>query len=172
MAEKLHEVPLKCPARELIHLLQRLEQLAASPAVLDQHGHRRDGLLLTNQAGLKQLNPPWRLIESVIRGLNTTDNRYCCLSQPEEAYIQTLRHPAGMLLERRLIQVTGDGAQPQLRACLPSRPANAVRKPTDAKPQLVGRAGFLMADDVVGAFREFCVSPESSGWLDWKPVSI
>jgi hypothetical protein len=81
---------------------------------------RRDGLRLTNEAGLRRKNPPWRLVEQAIRALDTgTGNSFCCLSTPDNTYIQTLHGFNGYHLEWRITGPAEPGGYTHYRAGYP-----------------------------------------------------
>lgn len=137
-----------------------------------QPGPRRR-LLLTNHAGLHRRDPPWHLIEHVVRELKPDDhNRFCLLEDETGSYVQTLCGLNGYHLERRITDGGADGSYLHLRGSYPggSQEPDALRV-----VQYVNdgeQRDILYCDDVVDAFREFCQASQAPGWLDWRPIEV
>jgi len=71
---------------------------------------------LENEAGLKRRNPPWPLVERVVRELDEGHgNSFAILSLPGNTYVQTIRGFNGWHLEWR---ITGANLEDWWRAQL------------------------------------------------------
>jgi hypothetical protein len=134
---------------------------------------RRVGLLLTNEEGLHRKSPPWRLVEQAIRALDTgTGNSFCCLSTPDNTYIQTLHGFNGYHLEWRITGPAEPGGHTHYRACYPG----GSRKIFELKKHNHVNSGehrdFLHLEDVVDAFRAFHRGDPRHAWLDWRTLDL
>lgn len=142
-------------------------------AFQEEPAPRRDGALLTNEAGLRRKNPRWPLVEQVVRELEPgLGNSYCCLELPCGTYIQAMRGFKGFHLERRLTGSDYHGGYVHLRACYPKgSPEREALWKLDG-----GNAGqhrdLLLPDDVVDAFRDFYRGADGCGWLEWRPLEL
>ncbi len=131
-----------------------------------------NGLLLTNQAGLHRKNPPWTLVERVVRELDQgTGNSFCCLSASNNEYVQTLHGLNGYHLEWR---VTGTGAagHTHYRA---SYPGGSKKRTLLVKHDYVNsgqQRDLIHLEDVVDTFRAFHNRSSLPPWLEWRELDL
>lgn len=167
------EAPDRTRTAELTRLMEWVEQLAKSPVREATPDDARDGRLLTNEAGLRQLNPPWQLVEKVVRALDCGfGNSYCCLEFPNGSYIQSLRGTNGMIVERRLIGPDKAGGYIHLRGCHRGGLPRRTRLTKIYGGERGQQRDLLQVDDVVDAFRLFYCHPDRAGRLDWRPLNL
>lgn len=132
---------------------------------------RRAGLLLENEAGLRRMNPPWRLVDEVVRGLDLgTGNSFCSLNCPTGSYVQTLRGFNGWHLECRFVS-PGSGYV-HYRASYPGAKSHEMEL---KKHDYVNKGQYrdlLHVDDVIEAFSAFYRSGDLSALFHWRPIDI
>jgi hypothetical protein len=134
---------------------------------------RRVGLLLTNEEGLHHKNPPWRRVEQAIRALDTgTGNSFCCLSTPDNTYIQTLHGFNGYHLEWRITGPAEPGGYTHYRAGYPGGSVKAfeLKKHNHINPG--EHRDLLHLEDVVDSFRAFHRGAGQPAWLNWRPLDL
>lgn len=129
-----------------------------------------DGLILQNQAGLRRKNPPWKLVEQVIREIDVGHgNSHCCLEAPGNTYIQTLHGFNGYHLEWR---ITSGATYTHYRACYPG----ASRKLIELKKHDTVNPGehrdLLHLEDVIDSFRAFYRGEGMPALLLWRVIDI
>lgn len=173
VAQKTLDTPTKQRSPELLKLLSRLERLARAPQAAEEPERQRDGLTLTNEAGLRRKNPPWRLVEQAVRDLDPgAGNSYCCLSLPCGSYMQALCGLNGLIVERRLLGTGSAEGYIHLRGCYRGGPAAPERLLKLDGSEAGQQRDRVQPDDVVEAFRIFFRHPEDEGWLDWRRLHI
>ena len=134
----------------------------------------REGMVLTNEAGLRRKNPRWPLVERVIRELDPGHiNSFASLSLPGNTYIQCLRGFNGWHLEWRISDLSfGESAYIHMRACYPG----ASKKPFELKKYDCMNQGehrdLLNLEDVIDAFRSFHRAEGPPAWLEWRDLEI
>jgi hypothetical protein len=61
---------------------------------------KQDGLILSNEHGLRRKSPSWEVVTAVVRGLDAgSGNSFCILEDPDSNYVQALRGFNGYHLE-------------------------------------------------------------------------
>ena len=129
-------------------------------------------MILANQAGLVERNPPWEHVEEVIRELDPGfGNSHCILEIPGPTYIQTLRGFQGFHLEWRIT-----GAHPDqyihLRACV----IGGSKKSIELKKHDLMNSGehrdLITLPDVIDAFRAFHRGQNPPVWLEWREIEV
>jgi hypothetical protein len=131
------------------------------------------GLVLTNEAGLRCDNPPWQLVDQVVRELDPgRGNSFCCLATPENSYVQTLCGFNGYHLEWRVPSATAPDGYIHYRAGYPG----GSSKPFELKKHDCVNAGehrdLIQLADVVEAFRAFHHGDGLPALFDWRPLDI
>ena len=131
-----------------------------------------NGMLLTNEEGLRRKDPSWPLVERVVRELDQgTWNSFCCLNSPDGSYIQTLHGFNGYHLEWREYGSVAKGYV-HWRA---SYPGGSGKKVELKKHDFVSEGehrDLLHLDDVVDAFRAFHSGSGMPVWLEWRDLGI
>jgi hypothetical protein len=129
-------------------------------------------MILANQAGLVERNPPWEHVEEVVRELDPGfGNSHCLLEIPGPTYIQTLRGFQGYHLEWRIT-----GARPDqyvhFRACHIGGSEKSVElKKHDCMNQGEHR-DLIALPDVIDAFRAFHRGQNPPAWLEWREIEV
>jgi hypothetical protein len=129
------------------------------------------GMLLKNQAGLRRENPPWHVVEVVIRHLDPGyGNSFACLSVPGNTYIQCLCGFNGWHLEWRITGEHSD-AYVHMRACyhgLSCKPFELKKHDHISEGQ---HRDLLHGEDVLDAFRSFHSGGGLPVWLEWRNLN-
>lgn len=132
----------------------------------------RDGMELENEAGLKRRNPPWPLVERVVRELDEGHgNSFAILSLPGNTYVQTIRGFNGCHLEWRITGASLEDYVHYRAACLGGSAKEIELKKYDAMGDGQHR-DLLGPDDVTDAFRAFYRGEEPPAWLEWRELQI
>ncbi len=165
---KLNENHGVLPSRSVaeisnIRVTEAEEENNPSPAI--------KGMLLEDEIGRKQKNPPWALVEHVIQELDPGHfNSFACLSVRGGNYVQCLRGFNGWHLEWRITNLSGNYTH--YRACYPG----GSKKSFELKKHNHVSAGqhrdLLLIDDVVDTFRSFHQGRGLPGLLKWRKLDI
>ncbi len=129
------------------------------------------GMLLKDEIGRSKNNPPWSLVEHVIRELDPGRfNSFVCLSVRGNTYVQCLRGFNGWHLEWRITNPSGSYVH--YRACYPgaSKKSFELKKHNHVSPGQ--HRDLLNLDDVVDAFRFFHQNHGLLPWLKWRVLDI
>jgi hypothetical protein len=128
-------------------------------------------LLLTNEKGNEIHNPPWQVVERIVRELNPGYfNSYACLSLPGNTYVQCLHGFNGWHVEWRITDPSGDYAH--YRAGYPGGSSKAFEL---KKHDFVSKGEFrdlLHLDDVLDALRAFHQDQGLPGLLEWRRFDV
>ena len=134
---------------------------------------RHDGLILTNQAGLRRKNPRWRLVEQVINELDPGHgNSFCCLEAPGYTYIQTLRGFNGSHLEWRITSADGQGSYAHYRASYFGGSPKIIELKKHDYVNSGEYRDLLHVEDVIDAFRAFYGGNGMPAWLEWRILGV
>lgn len=129
-------------------------------------------MVLTNEIGLKLVNPTWRDVDEAIRELDTgCFNSFACLSRSGNTYIQCLHGSNGWHMEARITWKNSGGAYTHLRAC---RPGGSEKPRVLKVSNYVSRGQYrdlLKLDDVLAAFRAFHTDKMGPP-LIWRPIDV
>ena len=131
---------------------------------------QQDGLILTNQAGLRRKNPSWKLVEKVVREIDEGHgNSFCCLEAPGDTYIQTLHGFNGYHLEWR---VTNGSTYTHYRACYPGGSSKffELRKHDNMNPG--EHRDLVHLEDVIDSFRAFYRGEGMPAFFEWRILNI
>lgn len=128
-------------------------------------------MLLKDEIKRRIKNPPWSVVEDVIRELDPGHfNSFACLSVPGNNYVQCLRGFNGWHLEWRVTKPSGDYIH--YRACYP----DGSKKPYELKKHDWVSDGqhrdLLKLEDVIGAFHSFHQNLGLPGSLKWRKFDI
>ena len=138
---------------------------------MDQPGW--NGLILRNQGGLCRKNPPWRLVEKVVREIDSGyGNSFCILEASGDEYVQALRGFNGYHLERRTSQKRDERRYVHYRACYPGASLKAIELKKHDKINSGEHRDLLLLDDVVDGFRSFWKGEGMTPWLEWRILEI
>jgi hypothetical protein len=145
--------------------------LVTESEVLSNPSPALKGMLLKDEIGRKQRNPPWALVEYVIRELDPGHfNSFACLSVRGNNFVQCLRGFNGWHLEWRITNPSGNYVH--YRACYPG----GSKKPFELKKHNHVSGGqhrdLLDIDDVINAFRSFHQGHGLPGLLKWRKLDI
>lgn len=129
------------------------------------------GMLLKDEIGRTQINPPWSLVEYVIRELDPGHfNSFACLSSPGNTFVQCLCGFNGWHLEWRVTNPSGNYVH--YRACYPA----ASKKSFELKKHNHVSEGqhrdLLNIVDVIDAFSSFHQGHGLPGLLKWRKLDI
>jgi len=147
-----------------IHIEMASEQIDPSPVL--------KGMLLQDEVGRKQKNPPWSLVEYVIRDLDPGYfNSFACLSVFGNTYVQCLCGFNGWHLEWR-ISGQSSGNYVHYRACYPGASKKSFKLKKNNHVSLGQRRDLLNLEDVVDAFFSFHQNQGLPPWLKWRVLDI
>ena len=129
------------------------------------------GMLLEDEIGCQKKNPPWSLVESVIRELDPgIFNSFACLSLPGNIFVQCLCGFNGYHLEWRITHPSGDFEQ--YRACY----HGGSKKNFELKKHDFVSDGqhrdLLKLEDVLLAFYSFHQGLGFPKSLQWREIKI
>ena len=131
---------------------------------------QQSGLILTNQGGLRRKNPPWQLVEQVIREIDVGHgNSHCCLEAPGYNYIQALHGFNGYHLERR---ITTSANYTHYRACYPGASPKLIELKKHDNINSGEHRDLLHLEDVIDAFRAFYYADGMPALLEWRILDI
>ena len=131
---------------------------------------QQDGLILQNQAGLRRKNPPWKLVEQVIREIDVGHgNSHCCLEAPGNTYIQTLHGFNGYHLEWR---ITSGATYTHYRACYPGASPKLIELKKHDTVNSGEHRDLLHLEDVIDSFRVFYRGEGMPALLEWRVIDI
>ncbi len=128
-------------------------------------------MLLDDEIGRKFKNPPWSLVERVIRNLDPGHfNSFACLSLPGNTYVQCLCGFNGWHLEWRISKKSRKYVH--YRACNP----DGSKKPFELKKHDWVNSGehrdLLKIEDVLDAFHAFHQGLGLPEHLEWRKIDI
>lgn len=144
-----------------------------STQAIDATAPAESRFLLTREGGLARRDPPWDLIESVVRGLDPgVGTSFCCLKHRSGSYVQALRGLNGFHLERRIYGDAGSRDYVHERACYPNESSARERLVKVDCANSGEKRDLIYCDDVVDAFRDFHAGRINGGWLYWRRLEI
>lgn len=128
-------------------------------------------MMLTDESGQRFMNPPWRIVENVIRSLDPgKSNSFACLESPGNCYVQCLRGFNGWHVEIRLTEPSG--VYQQYRACY----AGGSKKSFELKKHDFISEGqyrdLLTLESVLISFQSFQEEQVLASSLKWRLIDI
>jgi len=152
------------------HFVPAPSQGVSVPLPKAKQRPQRYNLVLRNQAGLRRRNPPWNLVERVIREIDTgCGNSHCCLETPGNTYIQTLHGFNGYHLEWR---ISGTAEYTHYRGCYPGGSTKRAELKKHDYVNSGEHRDLLHLDEVIDAFRAFYCGEGLPAWLEWRILDI
>lgn len=143
------------------------------PLPKTQTNPQHDSLILTNQAGLRRMNPKWQLVTQVISELDTGQgNSFCCLEAPGFSYIQTLHGFNGYHLEWRESQPGEQKSYSHFRASYPGASSKIFELKKHDNMNSGEYRDLLRLEDVIDAFGAFYRGEGMPAWLEWRTLDI
>ncbi len=146
------------------------KQAETLPLSKTEARHQQDVLILTNQAGLRRKNPPWKLVEQVIREIDVGHgNSHCCLESPGCTYIQALHGFNGYHLEWR---ITNAATYTHYRACYPGASPKLIELKKHDNVNSGEHRDLLHLEDVIDSFRAFYRGDGMPAFCEWRILNI
>lgn len=130
-------------------------------------------LILTNEGGLKKLNPSWELIKTVIYGLDPGQgNSFCVLENSNHDFVQTLHGFNGYHLEWHESISNRDGYYQQFRASYPGGSIKSfeLKKHDSVSPG--NHRDLLPVEEVIEAFHSFYTTGGKPDWMNWRLIDV
>ena len=134
---------------------------------------KQDGLILSNEHGLRRKNPSWEVVTVVVRGLDAgCGNSFCILEDPDSNYVQALRGFNGYHLEWHEALAGESSMFQQYRA---SYHGGSPKRIELKKADYLSRGehkDLMLLDEVIDAFSAFYSAAGKPGWLDWRTIDV
>jgi hypothetical protein len=128
-------------------------------------------MLLNDEVGRRKKNPPWRLVERVLRELDPGRfNSHACLSVPGNTYVQCLCGFNGWHLEWRVTKPSGAYAHYRASRRGGSKKPFELKKHDHVSPG--EHRDLLVLDEVLDAFRAFHQGHGLPDSLAWRKLDI
>lgn len=133
--------------------------------------HSLKGMLIADEIERQKKNPPWSLVEHVIRELDPGRfNSFACLSVPGNTFVQCLRGFNGYHLEWRITNSSGNYAH--YRACYPGGSKKNFELKKHNHVSDGQHRDLLKLEDVLDAFHSFHQGLGFPGSLKWRKLEI
>ena len=134
---------------------------------------KQDGLILSNEHGLRRKSPSWELVTVVVRGLDAGyGNSFCILEDPDSNYVQALRGFNGYHLEWHEAKIGEPCLFQQYRASYHGGSSKSFELKKSDQTSQGEHKDLMPLDEVIDAFSAFYSAAGKPGWLDWRPIDV